>query len=203
MVSYLIVLFLPTSPPPGGVGPGPGETKPPIGTGGSSVWLPSSLPPPPRSVFVPSSPPGNKPGWWGQPSVTSPFGDGHQEGGSCLGGVLGGKVAPLFWVPWLGAAPEVVSSGPRTAWYPRACLPQRGRGQHRLRQAHSGAPDVSADQPDLAHFPSCPRLPSHCNVWPLATGEPARVTVYTVPFLVVEGGREWFFPESGIRLWQP
>lgn len=26
-------------------------------------------------------------------------------------GVLGGKVVPVFWIPWLGASPEAISPG--------------------------------------------------------------------------------------------
>lgn len=41
-------------------------------------------------------------------------------------GVLGGKLLPLFWIPWLGPSSEVVCPGPEDAWYPRACWDAEG-----------------------------------------------------------------------------
>lgn len=41
-------------------------------------------------------------------------------------GVLGGKVVPVFWIPWLGASPEAISPGAEDYLGPQSLLGDKG-----------------------------------------------------------------------------
>lgn len=116
MVSYLIVLFLPTPPPPEMAATGLYRMKPPLGLRPRGLqhdylfFLLTKLLPPIECIFIPSSCL-NKPGRQTLvPNLpqqqASHFQGRQQESVSCLemGGVLERRVVLLLWTAWLRAS---------------------------------------------------------------------------------------------------
>lgn len=145
-----------------------------------------------------------------------------------LMGVLREKGGLLFWIPWLGASPKVISLGPEDCLGPLlggcegllslppcASHPFRLVGaecagaQHRLGRAHAGAPLMwSAGQNGSAWTsPTFFLLPLPLTVvyGSGGPGEPALVLCIYCAFsrycLGVGGGD--FSLKRGIRLWLP